>query len=190
MPLAGPGGTVRDRPRGRLAPSCARPVSRDEPGEIPSMAIDIGVPAPADEPASARLAALIPSKPPIRLEDGLVEVGWDGDLEAEPTRQEIAPDDPEVEPPGDSEPGEELVEDRYAALQAWAEWSRNRDRSANVATDTGTDATPTATDDQDDPGTQPIEGPRGGASAAPIRAETPHDFAPYSQLFTRLRHPS
>ena len=69
--------------------------------------------------------ALIPSKPPIRDEDGLVEVGWEGDLEDE-----------------NSEPGkcvegfrlvrgrsiaahEELIEDRYAALQAQSELTRN-----------------------------------------------------------------
>ena len=118
---------------------------------------------PADRPSgpggrcgrSPRLPSLIPTRPPIRLEDGLVEVGWEGDLEAEPTRPEVAPSEPEVEPPGEADPGEELVEDRYAALQAWAEWSRNRERSAPAAADPATDAAPTATDDDDDPGSHP-----------------------------------
>ena len=135
---------------------------------------------------------MIPARPPIRLEDGLVEVGWEGDLEAEPTR----PESPAIEgetagAPFETDPNEELVEDRYAALQAWAEWSRNRERSPLRRSSRR--PTPTRTR----PSRVPIPDhtrPSGrGRMRAPspspsVRAETPHDFAPYSQLFTRLRH--
>jgi AAA domain len=164
---------------------------KDTPRDEPTAA-GIGVPAPGDDLAAPRLPSLIPSRPPIRLEDGLVEVGWEGDLEAEPTQPDVLPGDPEIEPPGQADPSEELVEDRYAALQAWAEWSRNRDRSTTVAADPATDAAPVATDDRDDHGSDLTEAPRGDSAyraGCSVRAETPHDFAPYSQLFTRLRHP-
>ena len=75
---------------------------------------------------------MIPSRPPIRLEDGLVEVGWDGDLEAEPTYADSPTTDQETSLPAEPHSDEELVEDRYAALQAWTEWTRNRERSLAV----------------------------------------------------------
>jgi general secretion pathway protein A len=132
---------------------------------------------------------LIPARPPIRFEEGLVEVGWEGDLEAEPTRPEASPADPEPGTTGEDAPGEELVEDRYAALQAWAEWSRNRERSVPAASDSAVDADSTSPE----PAGEPAEAvaPRGDVGPLPspsIRAETPHDFAPYGQLFSRLRH--
>jgi general secretion pathway protein A len=134
-----------------------------------------------EAPPASRLPSLIPVRPPIRLEDGLVEVGWEGDLEAEVTRPESADG---VMPAG-SESDEELVEDRYAALQAWAEWSRNRERAAPQA------MSPTVE------GAAPVDrGPyraessadSGPDAAASVRAEPGHDFAPYNQLFSRLRH--
>ena len=54
-------------------------------------------PAPADRRPHAQVAArsqapsLIPTRPPIRIEEGLVEVGWEGDLETELGRADDAP---------------------------------------------------------------------------------------------------
>ena len=62
--------------------------------------------------------ALIPSKPPIRDEDGLVEVGWEGDLEDELSTPEGASSDSAAFISDQSPLNEELIDDRYAALQA------------------------------------------------------------------------
>jgi general secretion pathway protein A len=180
-------------PAGRRAasPRRSRSVPRVEPVDGEPTPTGVGVLAPGHDPAAPRLPSLIPSRPPIRLEDGLVEVGWEGDLEAEPTRPELAPGDTAVESVGESKPSEELVEDRYAALQAWAEWSRNRDRSALAEVDPASEDASTEPDDRDAPASRPAEAPRGDSGSRPassVRAETSHDFAPYSQLFTRLRH--
>ena len=70
-----------------------------------------------------------PSRPPLRVEDGLIEVGWAGD----PADEEPADfDDSDEIDEFDPEEGEP-VDDHYAALQAWAEWARNRDRLAHRA---------------------------------------------------------
>ena len=150
------------------------------------------------EAIAPRIPSLIPARPPIRLEDGLVEVGWEGDLEAELTRPEPAPGVPPAahepagmaEPTAVAEPQEQRVEDRYAALQAWAEWSRNRERPSpepqpagafdEVPADEGADQEPAL--GADSPMASSL------ASSGSVRAEPPHDFAPYSQLFSRLRH--
>jgi general secretion pathway protein A len=67
---------------------------------------------------------LIPSKPPIRDEEGLVEVGWEGDWESElPTSR--GPSDHPFPLADDPYLNEELIEDRYAALQGSAEGTRN-----------------------------------------------------------------
>jgi type II secretory pathway predicted ATPase ExeA len=148
-------------------------------------------PSSAEDAAIPRPPLLIPARPPIRLEEGLVEVGWEGDLEAESTSTGTPPIDAEIGPLVDASVREELVEDRYAALQAWAEWSRNRERSAPSKGEPLTDPAETMPDDSTQPGSSPDEGPRGESGHSPIpavRAETSHDFAPYSQLFTRLRH--
>jgi general secretion pathway protein A len=121
----------------------------------------------------------------------LVEVGWEGDLEAELVRAEDS--GKEWDDPGArvADPNEELVEDRYAALQAWAEWTRNRERSLQAGSAAAMPAPPV--EPMKDPETTPGAGPITAAEsssaspAASIRSESPHDFAPYSQLFTRLR---
>jgi general secretion pathway protein A len=91
-------------------------------------------PAQAEtRPASAHPAGLplIPTKPPIRDEDGLVEVGWEGDLESDlDSGGESAGHSQSLA--DDQSLNEELIEDRYAALQAWAEWTRNQGRSARA----------------------------------------------------------
>ena len=75
---------------------------------------------------SGRAPALIPSKPPIRDEDGLVEVGWEGDLEDELSAPETRADGSCEHPVRTiRRSNEELIEDRYAALQAISERTRN-----------------------------------------------------------------
>jgi general secretion pathway protein A len=90
-------------------------------------------PPPAEvEPGEAvqrsDAAPLLPSKPPLREEDGLVEVGWDGDLESEfPPSGASAPAQPALV--DDQTLNEELIEDQYAALESWAGWPRNHGRT-------------------------------------------------------------
>src|SRR5690606_14666853 len=72
---------------------------------------------------------LIPSRPPLREEEGMIEVGWSGSLEAEIRLSETLEDPASREGFAQTAPlGEETVEDHYAALQAWTEWARNRGR--------------------------------------------------------------
>ncbi len=144
----------------------------------------------ADEPPPPRLPSLLPARPPIRVEEGLVEVGWEGDLEAEPT---IRPEPSSIEDeviPNSPLQGEEPIEDRYAALQAWAEWSRNRGRSIPMGSETPQDeGKPDETGSSILPSSA-ADKPESAAISenSAIRVEPPHDFAPYSPIFGRTRH--
>jgi type II secretory pathway predicted ATPase ExeA len=133
--------------------------------------------------------ALIPSKPPIRDEDGLVEVGWDGDLEGENSGRESASNDSATFVSDLSPLDEELIEDRYAALQAQAELTRNEGwltSASGARTGQVPDDLPEMAGATGEPRALP---PESASSMAPggIRAEGQHEFAPYSQLFTRYR---
>ena len=105
-------------------------------------------------PGRAETPALVPSKPPIRDEEGLVEVGWEGDLEDELSSLETAPSDATSFSAHESPPTEELIEDRYAAIQALSErdtWLTNgepamdtHDRSTDYAAELADTAEATA----------------------------------------------
>ena len=84
--------------------------------------------------------------------------------------------------------GEEAIEDHYAALQAWTEWARNRDRLNPQST-----RNPALEDDSesntDDEPTSAVDDESNAELSGDVRAESEHDHAPYSQLFTRLGQP-
>jgi type II secretory pathway predicted ATPase ExeA len=136
--------------------------------------------------------SLIPSRPPIRIEEGLVEVGWEGDLdtELEPADQVAA--DLETGLTGDPTLNEEPIEDRYAELQARTERTKSHGRidlsDASRLAQTSDTHEPAPRSDA-----PPAEPPRESRQPAPatappgVRAEPQQEFAPYSQLFTRLR---
>ncbi|WP_168221795.1 ExeA family protein [Aquisphaera giovannonii] len=233
-----PGGSrpVRLPEAGRiLAPTPASVARASRTPERPYHAAP-GVAGLVETPTTA---ALIPSRPPLRVEEGLIEVGWGGSLEADAAGQDDADledagvegrveslagprpipagDDTPAPPPrfsmdasilGDplpsppqaaavslpqadeaaELPSEEMVEDHYAALQAWAEWARNRGRAVDAEAE-GPDPTAEA---------RPSARPRAYAAAAPeaagpeappsvVRVEAEHEHAPYGQLFSRLR---
>ncbi len=176
-------------------PRARTPQSQDEPEKVES-----------HQPASAPMLAanplengspgspsLVPTKPPIRIEDGLVEVGWDGDLET----QALEPDDTTATTPAhlfqDSSFNEELIEDHYAALQAWGEWTENHEKTASQTVAVGGAPSRLSAAPSPESPTPLAEERLGSAEPAPatavagIRAEGQHEFAPYSQLFTRLR---
>lgn len=135
---------------------------------------------PEPEPAtteSVPITPLVPSKPPIRVEEGLIEVGWDADSESSSmatseSRSESDPEPlPESSPAWDhsTEPDEELLDDPYAALQAWNEWSAGHGR-AQASGEADADGSASRLSDQPH-----------------LRAESHEEFAPYSQLFARDR---
>ena len=148
--------------------------------------------SPEPQPETGRNAPLLgASRPPLRLEDGLIEVGWDGErgsTESLPPR-EAAPsarpgdDGPAGDPGHDfqAESGPEAedddaIDDPYTAIQASWERERNRERfQVTVAPD---------------PVHEPVvsEAEETVAASLPnVWAEGQHEFAPYSQLFSRLR---
>jgi type II secretory pathway predicted ATPase ExeA len=136
---------------------------------------------------------LIPSKPPIRIEEGLVEVGWEGDLETELELAEGAASSAETVLTADPPSNEEPIEDRYAELQARSEWSRSQERAA-LPCDESLVSIPTDTPETSPESEPPaVERPRESRPPSPatappgVRAEPQQEFAPYSQLFTRLR---
>jgi len=129
---------------------------------------------------------LVPSRPPLREEEGLIEVGWSGSLEAEEDPADEA-DEPDEGPAIATAPlGEEAIEDRYAALQAWTEWARNRGRVNPLPEP----ADETAEDSDEDAADELAPGSEGGSLGPDVRVESEHEHAPYSQLFTRLRQSS
>jgi general secretion pathway protein A len=122
-------------------------------------------------------AGIAVSRPPLRVEENLIEVGWEPDAESEKIEAAASPQSEEAEP----------IHDHYAALQAWNEWSANQGRLA----DSGPPALAAVA--SSDPSADP------SAAAGPARrtpvpteqanvwVESPHPFAPYSQLFSRVR---
>lgn len=135
----------------------------------------VAVTAPAPSPARSREGLVVPPemvrlgtpRPPLVEADGVVEVGWENDetpyeTDAEPT---LAPvDEPEAGPVG--------VEDHYAALQAWDEWTRNQGRVESEPARASARVAAAAS-----PGDAPGQ----------LRFEHEQAFAPYGQLFSRLR---
>lgn len=144
----------------------------------------------AEAPAPSRVEPLVvppemarlgTTRPPLFQDEGVVEVGWDA---AEDDPAELEPEPPESAPIEPAETGMVGIDDHYAALQAWNEWTRNQGREeSDPATATTTAAAPALT------ATRPVAEPQPTAAAPPanVRFETQQSFAPYSQLFSRLR---
>lgn len=179
-------------PRGGLkSPRPLPELPVQEPRTISPRGAERGGERPRDLPGPIP-PPLVPSRPPIRVEEGLIEVGWEGSLESEQAA------DPEYgqqagEPSVDARseegsiPSEESIEDHYAALQAWSEWARNRGHSASAPAD-GFDSDPAAAVSSSQETTEPVTTPEAETRLAPrLRAEAQHEHSPYSQLFTQLR---
>jgi general secretion pathway protein A len=143
----------------------------------------------AHEPDSVRSAPLLgPTRPPLIEEEGLIEVGWEP---AESVEAPVDAGDEAAEAPGPAaepsaqataaEPSEEALRDHYAALQAWNEWARNQGRRPSGARD---DDECVALDDRPE---EELRADGLNPSPGHVWAEGPDSFAPYSQLFSRLR---
>jgi len=175
-------------------------LSASTPSERPRSNVEVTYPEAATRvfnppaPMLSGPAELIPSRPPLRVEEGLVEVGWPGSLEAESAA--ASEECEESSFPSESAmsevlpPGEEIIEDHYAALQAWNEWAQNRGRTLDGPTEMTTnvviaDSKPGRVDTEEDMEEDPARRPTPG-----LRAEPQHDHAPYSQLFSKLRQSS
>ena len=138
-------------------------------------------------------------KPPLLVGDGMVEVGWEGALEAEyeptaapanvPRSLVRIETEPEPEVTSDIAVEDETVEtvdDPLAALQAWEEWARNR-----VLTPSALAQGAGAAAGRREPAAETAGDPRGsspGLAGSPsVWVEGEQGFAPYGQLFSRLR---
>ena len=146
---------------------------------------------------------LIPVKPPLQLSESVIEVGWDDNLEDESELASVAEVSalrPTIARPVSIVPGAysdagsfEAVDDHYVSLQASAERSRNEsqprreqsakpDRWDNLAEVDSLDETEENESGDVEEGTdQPID------QHPDVWVEGQHTFAPYSQLFSRLR---
>jgi general secretion pathway protein A len=122
----------------------------------------------------ARNAPLMgPAKPPIRVEEGLIEVGWSPEAESTPGEVE----DPLPAPaPALNGHGEQRIDDPYAALQAWHEWATNQGRHPALEPAAPPEVPPLRRDEE------------ALTTAAPARvwADEEHGFAPFGRLFTRV----
>jgi hypothetical protein len=102
-------------------------------------------------------------------------------LMEEPSAGPLTDDEPE-----DEELAEEWVNDPYAALQAWAEWAKNRGSDAESSRNQLAAGSPNESEGQDDrptsAGSPPVSPP-----GTTIRAESQHEFSPYGQLFSEAR---
>jgi type II secretory pathway predicted ATPase ExeA len=203
--------TLRRLPEPLVRPVVARSdvIAEPAPGEISAtnQGVEVrprGSAVTADE-SGPPAPPLVSSRPPLRVEEGLIEVGWGGNLEAEavvsagesiaplvaapPAAGESeSPGEELIEEHGEELPSEEMIEDHYAALQAWTEWAKNRGRSSSPS---ATAASEQVERVQVSRATMvQAEGERYAVERFPapgLRAEPQHEHAPYSQLFSRLR---
>jgi type II secretory pathway predicted ATPase ExeA len=151
-----------------------------------------------------------PIKPPLRVGDGMIEVGWEPDHEPVPGTV------PALEPNGASAPvpvlatagdmrsefltgsatesgsGPEIetvetIDDHYAALQAWNELARNRARGEVAGPLESADVSSRLDRDVETGVDSDGEAARGTTTPAGVWIEGHQGFAPYGQLFSRLR---
>ncbi|MFO0908397.1 MAG: AAA family ATPase [Isosphaeraceae bacterium] len=158
------------------------------------------------------LTSAVPARPPLEVSDGMIEVGWDseslergdsnenpagtgsvGYMESPPAAA-LGERLPEVrQRQGSVLPSVEVIEDRYTAIQAWNEWSRNQEhlttRPTSKAPGLEDEIEPLESLDSEDRGSLNHGELPSETSLGEVRAESQHGFAPYSQLFSRLREP-
>jgi type II secretory pathway predicted ATPase ExeA len=145
------------------------------PGLVVERAARVDVrPSLAVEPprvAPAREAPLVgPARPPIRVEDGLIEVGWPAEPEPEPATASATAEAEEVGPAEESAGRPDgPINDHYAALQAWQEWATNQGRHPEVAAEAKR------------PDVRPMP-----AANPNVWADEEHGFSPFGRLFSRL----
>ena len=139
---------------------------------------------------------VLPRKPPLHVADDMIEVGWDANAELPAQDDEYEGEAHEglssrSEPGNGKEHSEERINDHYAALQAWTEWAQNQGREP-VSSGILAEKIDVAEHDPEGFDPLPDEESRWAAPApvsGELRSESQHTFAPYSQLFSRLKEP-
>jgi type II secretory pathway predicted ATPase ExeA len=176
-----PGRLLRLDPPGRLPTPRRAAIRARLVSEQPQAEGDEPRPPAREQPAQS---SLLPSRPPLSVEDGVIEVGWDADSDTD-TDENPDPSEPNPLAPSmaRSRPSAPLgvdvpVADPYAELQAWNEWTANQGRSADrPRTEAWVDP---ADDDSNEDDLYP---------PTPHRPDTEDEdevFTPYKQLFSRL----
>ncbi len=158
--------------------------------------VAINDPSPAAPSRSWDVPPVIPAKPPLEVADEMIEVGWDAssELSTLPEDRNVRFDEAHTEnrlPPGTAAAeSEERINDHYAALQAWSEWARNQGREPVTSTIVA-ETIDVADHDLEDDETFIDEESAWTPVAAPAetRSESPQPFAPFSQLFSKLKEP-
>ncbi len=123
-------------------------------------------PATTPRAVAAPAPELLSTRPPLRVEEGLVEVGWAGEPSEPPmaVAVAVAADRAAVVPEYTTEPVP--IDDHYASLQARAESLANRPVAAEAAA--------------------AWSGPSSRSPlAVQVRAERQHGHAPYGPIFAR-----
>ncbi|MHC5537946.1 ExeA family protein [Singulisphaera rosea] len=131
------------------------------------------------------------AKPPLRMEEGLIEVGWEPGVESE-TLPELVRNSAEdllarSASPAEGPSGVEIIDDHYAALQAWTEWAQNQGRTPSLE-DSNSKHEVLGGDELSEDSDAGVS-TRSTPIQAGVWADRQQTFAPYSQLFTRLRQP-
>ena len=146
-------------------------------------------PAPIPAPIHVPAPLIGPAKPPIRVEENMIEVGWSPEDSSTTEAEGLSPR--AAVGTGSSPAGEEAVHDHYAALQAWREWSENQTRrslqgvrqaESSIVDDSvdEMDEEPEEEDIDDEPIALPP------ATRPNFRTEGGETFAPFGQLFSRM----
>jgi type II secretory pathway predicted ATPase ExeA len=148
-------------------------------------------PALDDQPLSRveSVPLLGDSKPPLVVEDGLIEVGWDDDPKSD---EEMAPPYPEMPSfaparsgVGVSSPGStddrKTIDDYYDALQAWNDWASSQGKSPQAAIQEPATSVPVAGSSDEETVDDDV------FEQSNVWADDGQQFAPYGQLFSRAR---
>jgi general secretion pathway protein A len=123
-----------------------------------------------------------PAKPPILVEENVIEVGWAAEETTEPDAR--VGSNARIDGPKDAIGGnEEAVQDHYAALQAWREWAENQARQVASSAETDSDE---LDEELEDDTTDPVSTSPPRSDRPTVRAEGEQKFAPFGHLFTRM----
>ncbi len=173
---------------GLVVDRAGRSESGREPRPKPALTATPTRPEPSPSARAWDSPLVGPAKPPIRVEDGLIEVGWEPEPEPAPPADEPAEAesdaidrdfDPEA---AASDAAEERIDDHYAALQAWHEWATNQGRHPEI--DPGIEP-PAATGAAPTPASRSEV--RTPLSASPkVWADEEHGYSPFGRLFSRM----
>jgi len=126
-----------------------------------------------------------PARPPIQVDENMIEVGWSPE-DTTPSEAEAQENRTRIGGSPRPDAGEEAVQDHYAALQAWREWSENQARQSARPVE--------LSDDSSEPGDEMDEDEEAELDAFPpsrmdrpkVRAEGEQKFAPFGQLFSKM----